>query len=121
MDRAGQQVSLILSFSCSISYFSVRHLAERVEDIFYQRPADNEGLQMKYLAMRADETGGIMKMEDLEIVYRDVGMSRYYIAKPNKNCDISVYDANGVVKERPLHCVTEHLTRGLKMSKFTPR
>ena len=91
MDRAGQQVRLIPSFSCSISYFSARHLAERVEDIFYQRPADNEGLQMKYLVMRADETGGIMKMEDLEIVYRDVGMSRYYIAKPSKNCDTGCF------------------------------
>ena len=119
MDRAGQQVRLIPSFSCSISYFSARHLAERVEDIFYQRPADNEGLQMKYLVMRADETGGIMKMEDLEIVYRDVGM-RWTVAS-KLNCHISVYDAHGVAKERPQHCVTEQLTRGLKLSKFTPR
>ena len=100
MDRAGQQVRLIPSFSCSISYFSARHLAERVEDIFYQRPADNEGLQMKYLVMRADETGGIMKMEDLEIVYRDVGMSRYYIAKPSKNCDTGCFFFTGP----PLKC-----------------
>ena len=101
MDRAGQQVRLIPSFSCSISYFSARHLAERVEDIFYQRPADNEGLQMKYLVMRADETGGIMKMEDLEIVYRDVGMSRYYIAKPSKNCDTGCFFFTGPPLKSP--------------------
>ena len=61
-----------------------------------------------------------MSKDDVEIVYNDVGMYDIYV-KPRENCDLSVYDANGEVKERPLHAVTDHLTRFLKIAKFTPR
>ena len=105
----------------SLMCFFSRHLAERVDDIYYQRPADNWGLQIKYLTSRADERGGRMSKDEVEIVYNGVGMYYDIYVQLRKNCDFSVYDVNGKVKERPLHAVTDHLTRFLKMAKFTPR
>ena len=61
-----------------------------------------------------------MSRDDVEIVYNGVGMYDIYINQET-NCDLSVYDVNGEVKERPLHAVTDHLTRFLKIAKFNPR
>ena len=80
-----------------------KHLVEHVEDIYYQRPADNEGINIKYVKMMAEQEDGHMKKEHLEIVYKEV-----------------VFDCNGKVKEKPTHAVTEHLTKHLKMKKFIP-
>ena len=44
-----------------------------VEKIFYQRPAENEVIQIKYLLQQANERGGQMHLEDVEVVYADVG------------------------------------------------
>ena len=47
---------------------------ENVDNIYYQRPADNWGIQIKYLENRVDERGGEMSKGDVEVVYNDVGV-----------------------------------------------
>ena len=71
-------------FPFSPLIFLSRHLAEHVDDIYYQRPADNWGLQIKYLASRADERGGRMSKDDVEIVYNGVGMYDIFV-NPREN------------------------------------
>ena len=82
MAGSHQQVNSQISFSLLICL--LRHLAEHVGSIYYQRPADNWGLQIKYLTSRADERGGRMCKDDVEIVYNDVGMYDIHV-KPNGN------------------------------------
>ena len=60
-----------------------KHLVKNAENIFYQRPADCKGINMKYVKMKAEEDDGHLKKENLEIVYKNV-----------------VYDCNGKVKDR---------------------
>ena len=90
-----------------------------MEKIFYQRPAENEGIQIKYLLQQANERGGQMHLEDVEVVYADVGkdLKRKNILKTF----FSVYDAQGKVKDKPVHVVTDTLKKSLTMSKSTAR
>ena len=78
-----------------------KHLVENVENIYYQRPADCEGINMKYMKMKAQEDDGHLRKENLEVVYRGI-----------------VYDCEGNEKEQPIHAVTEHLAQNLTMNQF---
>ena len=91
-----------------------------VEKIFYQRPAKNEVIQIKYLLQQANERGGQMHLEDVEVVYADVGKDlkrKIFLRK----LSFSVYDAQGKVKDKPVHVVTDTLKKSLTMSKSTSR
>ena len=58
------------------------------DDIKHQRPAKNIGLHFEYLVERAFDHGGVLQLEDVEIVY------------PGK-----VYDGFGQEKRDPVHCL----------------
>ena len=41
--------------------------------IKYQRPARNVGLEWNYLKKRSFDHGGVLQLDDVEIVYKDIG------------------------------------------------
>ena len=68
--------------------FVPKLLLESSDEIYYQRPALNTGLNCSYLEEKAFEHGGVIQLSDVEVVYTDV-----------------VYDGEGNVKEKPIHII----------------
>ena len=85
--------------------FIPRLLYDVKDNIKYQRPAKNIGLQFDYLVERSFSHRGALQLEDVEVVYPGV-----------------VYDGYGRVKENPVHCIIEEAYpyKVLMASKFTP-
>ena len=55
------------------SEFVPKLLFDCSDHIKHQRPARNIGLQWHYLMSRAFSKGGVLQLEDVEIVYKEVG------------------------------------------------
>ena len=74
------------------------------DTIRHQRPAKNIGLQYDYLVEKSFEHGGVLQLQDVEVVYPDV-----------------VYDGYGRVVHEPVHCIIDEAYpyKVLVASKFT--
>ena len=59
--------------------FVPKLLVDCSDTIKHQRPARNIGLQWHYLKSMAFEHGGLLQLEHVEIVYKDVGEHIYCI------------------------------------------
>ena len=68
--------------------FVPKLLLESSHKIYYQRPAINTGLCCAYLEEKSFNHGGELQQKDAEFIFGDV-----------------VYDAEGFVKEKPIHVV----------------
>ena len=78
------------------------------DKIKHQRPARNIGLQRQYLVSRAFEKGGVLQLEDVEIVYKNIvynGLGEIVEhpvnalvleAFPNKTFRVSSFKASGL-------------------------
>ena len=76
-----------------IFYFllsNCRHLCDHNDDIYHQKMADNEGIQIKEILAKAD--GGCPKSEDFEAAYNGY-----------------VFGPDGKAKERPNVYIAEKL------------
>ena len=67
-----------------------RHLCEHNDDIYHQKMAENEGIQIKEILAKAD--GGCPRSEDFEAAYNGY-----------------VFGPDGRVKERPYVYMSENL------------
>ena len=85
--------------------FVPKLLLENKESIFHQRPARNIAIQYCYLEEMSFENDGRIRLEDLEVVYRNI-----------------VYNGLGEVKDRPIHTIVEEAYphKIFKVSKFIP-
>ena len=80
---------IISCFSYFILYFQYRYLFEH-PDIPTMRPAENVGLQVRYLIERAFDHDDCLSLDDIECVYENI-----------------TYNGLGQVKTQPIHTIIE--------------